>query len=88
MHSTDSTKLGASVPNEKAPGAINTEGLTTDTTNDLNFATGTQQGKAAATLAAHVIPLWLFPCVTRSRVRGCLNPVYRKASHGPKPLSP
>ena len=54
MHSTDSTKLGASVPNEKAPGAINTEGLTTDTTNDLNFATGTQQGKAAATLAAQL----------------------------------
>ena len=31
-HHTDTT-------NEKSPGAMNTEGLTTDTTNDLNFAT-------------------------------------------------
>ena len=38
--------------NEKAPGAINTEGLTTDTTNDLNFPTGQREGKAFATLAA------------------------------------
>ena len=43
-HHTDPT-------NEKAPGAINTEGLTTDTTNDLNFATSTRQSKAIATLA-------------------------------------
>ena len=38
--------------NEKAPGAINTEGLTTDTTNDLNFATGTRHSKAIATQIA------------------------------------
>lgn len=38
--------------NEKAPGAINTEGLTTDTTNDLNFATGTRHSKAIATQVA------------------------------------
>lgn len=37
--------------NEKAPGAINTEGLT-DTTNDLNFATGNRPGKAVATQIA------------------------------------
>lgn len=40
--------------NEKAPGAINTEGLTTDTTNDLNFATGTRQSKAIATQIAEL----------------------------------
>ena len=34
--------------NEKAPGAINTEGLDTDTTNDLNFATGKRHSKAIA----------------------------------------
>ena len=44
-HHTDTT-------NEKAPGAINTEGLTTDTTNDLNFATGTRHSKAIATQVA------------------------------------
>ena len=38
--------------NEKAPGAINTDGLTTDTTNDLNFATGTRHSKAIATQVA------------------------------------
>lgn len=40
--------------NEKAPGAINTEGLTTDTTNDLNFATGTRPRKAIATQVAEL----------------------------------
>ena len=35
---------------EKAPGACNTEGLETDTTNDLNFATGQRHGKAGAML--------------------------------------
>jgi hypothetical protein len=46
---------------EKAPGACNTEGLDTDTTNDLNFATGARQGKAIATqiaclaLAGHAV---------------------------------
>lgn len=30
---------------EKAPGAINTEGLTTDTTNDLNSATDMGQSQ-------------------------------------------
>ena len=44
-HHADST-------NRKAPGAINTEGLTTDTTNDLNFATGTRHSKAVATQVA------------------------------------
>lgn len=39
---------------EKAPGAINTEGLETDTTNDLNFATGTRQRKAIATQIAEL----------------------------------
>ena len=38
--------------NEKAPGAINTEGLATDTTNDLNFATGQRHSKAIATQIA------------------------------------
>lgn len=46
-HHTDPT-------NEKAPGAINTEGLTTDTTNDLNFATGTRHSKAIATQVAEL----------------------------------
>lgn len=40
--------------NEKAPGACNTEGLETDTTNDLNFATGQRHGKAVATLKAQL----------------------------------
>ena len=44
-HYTDPT-------NGKAPGAINTEGLETDTTNDLNFATGDRPRKAVATLIA------------------------------------
>ena len=37
---------------KEAAGAINTEGLTTDTTNDLNFATGTRHSKAIATQVA------------------------------------
>lgn len=40
--------------NEKAPGAINTEGLTTDTTNDLNFVTGTRLSKAISTQVAEL----------------------------------
>ena len=40
--------------NEKAPGAINTEGLTTDTNNDLNFATGARPGKVIATQVAQL----------------------------------
>ncbi len=40
--------------NGKAPGAINTERLTTDNTNDLNFATGTRHSKAIATQVAHL----------------------------------
>ena len=40
--------------NEKAPGAINTEGLTTDTINDLNFATGARPGKAVAAQVAQL----------------------------------
>lgn len=54
MHDDNSIKLGASVPNEKAPGAINTEGLTTDTSNASDFATDTQHGKALATLIAQL----------------------------------
>ena len=47
--------------NEKAPDAINTEGLETDTTNDLNFATGQRKRKAIVTqivelaLAGHAV---------------------------------
>ena len=47
-HTTDST-------NEKAPGAINTEGLTTVTTTDLNFATGTWRSKAIAMQVAELV---------------------------------
>ena len=36
----------------KAPGAINTEGLGTDTTNDLNFPTSERQHKVFSTLVA------------------------------------
>lgn len=39
---------------EKAPRDINTKGLTTDTTNDLNFATGTRLWKAIATQVAEL----------------------------------
>ena len=39
-------------PNEKAPGATNTKGLETGTTNNLDFPTGQREGKAFATLAA------------------------------------
>ena len=46
-HHTDPT-------NGKAPGAINTEGLETDTTNDLNFATGQRHSKAIATQIAEL----------------------------------
>lgn len=40
--------------NEKALGAINTEGLETDSTNDLNFATGTRRSKAVTTQIAQL----------------------------------
>ena len=40
--------------NEKAPAAINTESLETDTTNDLNFATGTRHRKAIGTQVAEL----------------------------------
>ena len=46
-HHTDPTQ-------QKAPGAINTEGLETDTTNDLNFATGKRPCKAIATQVAEL----------------------------------
>ena len=39
--------------NEKAPGACNTEGLTTNT-NDLDFATGQRQRKAITTQIAEL----------------------------------
>ena len=38
----------------EAPGATNTEGLDTDTTNGLNFATGTRHSKAIATQVAEL----------------------------------
>ena len=44
-HHTDPT-------NGKSPGAINTEGLTTDTSDDLNLPTEQRESKAFATLAA------------------------------------
>ena len=40
--------------NEKAPGATNTGGLATNTSNDLNFATGTRHRKAEATQIAEL----------------------------------
>jgi hypothetical protein len=40
--------------NEKAPGAINTEGLDANTTNNLNSATGERLRKALATLIAQL----------------------------------
>lgn len=40
--------------NKKALGAINTEGLTTDTTNDLYSAIGARQSKAIATKIAEL----------------------------------
>jgi hypothetical protein len=46
-HYTDPT-------NGKTPGAINTEGLKTDTTNDLNFATDAPHSKAIATQVAEL----------------------------------
>jgi hypothetical protein len=39
---------------EKAPGACNTEGLSTDTTNDFNFATGTRHSKVISTQIAEL----------------------------------
>lgn len=56
MHTiTDGSMPGiATTTNEKAPGAINTEGLTTDTTNDLNSATGERHSKAIATQIARL----------------------------------
>jgi putative DNA primase/helicase len=49
---------GAATPIEKAPGACDNEGLTTNTTNDLNFATGftPEQAFHAAIEAAGLIP--------------------------------
>jgi len=40
--------------NGKASGATNTEGLDTDTSNDLNFATVTRHSKAIATQIAQL----------------------------------
>jgi hypothetical protein len=40
--------------NRKALGAINTKGFETNTTNDLNFATGKRHGKAIATQIAEL----------------------------------
>ena len=41
--------------NRKASGAINTEGLDTDTNNELNFAMGTRQSKAIAAQVAELV---------------------------------
>jgi len=46
-HHTDTT-------NEKAPGACDSKGLDTDTTNDLDFATGTRHSKAIVTQVAQL----------------------------------
>ena len=40
--------------NGKAPGACDSKGLDIDTTNDLNFATGTRRSKAEATQIAEL----------------------------------
>jgi hypothetical protein len=40
---------------ERAPCSINTEGPSTDTTNDLNFATGTRRTKAVTTQIAQLV---------------------------------
>ena len=42
----------ATTTKEKAPGACDSKGLRTYTTNNLNFPTGQREGKAFATLAA------------------------------------
>jgi hypothetical protein len=44
----------ANPTSDKAPGAINTEGLSTDITNDLDFATGARPSKAIATQVAQL----------------------------------
>ncbi len=54
VHHKHGIAPGIDTPNEKAPGAINTEGLATDTTNDLNFATGQRHRKAIATQMAEL----------------------------------
>lgn len=41
-------------PIEKAPGACDSEGLDTNTSNDLNCATGTRHRKAEATQIAEL----------------------------------
>lgn len=46
--------LNSHATNEKAPGAINTEGLDSNTTNSLNFATGIRQSKALTTQIAEL----------------------------------
>lgn len=45
-HITHGAKPGMATSIEKAPGAINTKGLTTDPTDNLNFATNGTQKKA------------------------------------------
>jgi len=55
--------------NEKAPGACNTEGLETDTTNDLNFATGQRPRKELSTLKKQSVePLTLTTTTDEARV--------------------
>jgi hypothetical protein len=45
---------GQATSYEKAPGACTTEGLNTDATNDLNFATGQRHRKRIATQIAEL----------------------------------
>ena len=59
-------------PNQKSPGATNTEGSGTDSTNDFNFATGHLLSKAIATQVAefalrgyavhHLLDGWYLVC--------------------------
>lgn len=44
--------MHTNTPIEKAPGTCDSEGLRTDTNNDLDFLTGQREGKAFASLAA------------------------------------
>jgi hypothetical protein len=64
---------GAFTPIEKAPGALNTEGLTTDSINDMNFATDNTQRQAILTALTKLIdPPYVFgfrPLPTKNRQR-------------------
>ncbi len=53
-NTTHGAKPGQDTFNEKAPGACGSKGLTTDTTNNLDFATAGDQGEALANQIAHL----------------------------------